>query len=519
MKKRTITAVVILLILLISSISQGMAKNFKFYFDVFNHWAVETIMWASNDVKLFNGYEDGTFRPDNNITIGEYTTLLYRAGKIQNLINDNTDQINDSQTANKILPYIDLNQEFWGYNEIITVADYINQQNRELDFTGIFPGNRLEPNKYITREEAVVLASFFTSPPLDNKESSFKDISSDYKYIKPLNDLVNNKIIEGYEDNTFRPNQYITRAEAAHILMKLYNDLNFLKDKYLEKIQLVNVPPYRRFMLFGDYENITLSNDDRLYRRAIATLEYISIIRYIPYEERHLYDLNPINTLQNLKNSGYWNVVGTNYYLINQTNEAGKLDIYIYLDMLLNYIAREDITHDESVMIFEIDYSNLENLDIVTFALDKWYDSELDPEKKMNSIFLKSKIYSDNKDYIEAIKLYDSDEYFDLEILNSESVEGQDVDQIIEEVYVENMKINFLELSDESKKCYFMNKAYLLLLNNQYYDAEKILRDGWSLMNSSDYDKAFIGAIKQVLVEIQKYEKTQNQEFENSSED
>lgn len=539
MKKKRILTVVILFILLTSSLSNGFAADFKFYYDVFSHWAVETIMWASNDVKLFKGYEDGTFRPDNQITIAEYTTLLYRTGKIHGLIYDYSAE-NANDVSNIYSSYSDLNQDFWAYNEITTVASYIDNQNIDLKFTDIFPGNELQPNRYITREEAVILSSFFTTPPISNDEASFEDIDADYKYIKLLSNLVNNKIIEGYEDNTFRPEQNITRAESATIFMRLYNDTKYLKKKYLDEIQLVNVPQYKRFYLYGHYHDITLTNDDNLYRRAVATLEYKSIIHYIPYEERHLYDSDPLETLWNLKDSGYWNSIGIDYYLITQGSKSDKKNNQLYLDMLENYITREDILDDESVKIFQLDYSNLDSLDELMAALEKWYNTTPNNDNKLNSLLLKSKIYRDKEDYLKALELYDNQGYFDLELLNKENsdTEGEtsldettegsgettlneensnensspQVDENIEnnkndENDVEDSnKIVLSELNSESKMCYFMNKAYLLLLNEQYYDAEKTLRDGWSFMDSEEYDEEFTGAIKQVLMEIEKLE-------------
>lgn len=507
MNRKRIITVVILFILLISSISQAFATNFKYYYDIFNHWAVEAIMWASNDVKLFKGYEDGTFRPDNNITIAEYVTLLYRSGRTQGLIND----YSDIDTSDSPLSYSDLNEEFWGYKEITAVDKYIDAKNSELKFIDLFQGEKLQPNRYITREEAVVLASFFTSPPINTSQARFEDIGYDYEYIKQLSYLVNNKIIEGYDDNTFKPQQYVTRAESATIFIRLYNDMKFLKEKYLQKIQLVNVPKYRRFMLFGDYDNIILTNEDKLYRRAVATLEYISIIHHIPYEERHLYDSNPIKTLKSLRDSKYWNVIGTNYYIINQGSQSDKDNNQLYQDLLEDYIAREDLSDDESVIVFEIDYHNLNSLDDLIFALDKWYNSKSDYVTKLNSLFLKSKAYSDNGETLKAIKLYDSQVYFDLGILNNENLESSDIDLDTDS------RISIMELDDESKKCYFMNKAYTLILNNQYYEAEKTLRDGWSIINSDQYEEQFIGAIKQVLIEIEKRKKLVNQINEETS--
>ena len=41
---------------------------------------------------IVNGYEDGAFRPENNITCGEYITVLYRVYAYEN--SDYEEQIN-----------------------------------------------------------------------------------------------------------------------------------------------------------------------------------------------------------------------------------------------------------------------------------------------------------------------------------------------------------------------------------------------------------------------------------------
>ncbi|MCF6410093.1 N-acetylmuramoyl-L-alanine amidase [Pseudalkalibacillus salsuginis] len=53
------------------------------------------------------------------------------------------------------------------------------------------------------------------SPGMVSANSSFKDISSSYPYKEQINYLVNKEIINGYPDNTFRPDEKVTRREAA----------------------------------------------------------------------------------------------------------------------------------------------------------------------------------------------------------------------------------------------------------------------------------------------------------------
>ncbi len=47
------------------------------------------------------------------------------------------------------------------------------------------------------------------------KAATFKDISTSYSFYKEINYLVNKKIVSGYSNGMFKPNQVVTRAEAA----------------------------------------------------------------------------------------------------------------------------------------------------------------------------------------------------------------------------------------------------------------------------------------------------------------
>lgn len=45
--------------------------------------------------------------------------------------------------------------------------------------------------------------------------ASFKDVSTGYTFYNEINYLVEKEIIQGYPDGAFRPNQGVTRAQAA----------------------------------------------------------------------------------------------------------------------------------------------------------------------------------------------------------------------------------------------------------------------------------------------------------------
>lgn len=86
-----------------------------------------------------------------------------------------------------------------------------------------------KPNKSITRAEFVHIISDYLDLT-EKSEVSFKDVQKNAWYFEDLSKVVNKKLINGYEDNTFRPNNNITRQEACVILSKISNNLPKVKD-------------------------------------------------------------------------------------------------------------------------------------------------------------------------------------------------------------------------------------------------------------------------------------------------
>lgn len=78
------------------------------------------------------------------------------------------------------------------------------------------------PDREITRAELtkIALEAFVIEEPITlTSETGFADVDSDdwfSDYVLFARDL---EIIDGYNDNTFRPNQPVTRAEAVKILL------------------------------------------------------------------------------------------------------------------------------------------------------------------------------------------------------------------------------------------------------------------------------------------------------------
>lgn len=149
------------------------------------------------------GFSDGYVRPYNLITRSETTTIFFRllnsSVRDKNLLTTNT--------------YTDVPDDYWANTAISTMTGL-----------GIVQGcstTTFEPNSPITRAEfATICARFDTG--VSSGTQTFSDISGHWaeKYIQRAAEL---GWVKGCEDGTFRPDTYITRAEAMTIINRVLN--------------------------------------------------------------------------------------------------------------------------------------------------------------------------------------------------------------------------------------------------------------------------------------------------------
>ena len=147
------------------------------------------------------GYSDGTVRPNANISRAEVATIFFRLLKEEvrdgNLTTENT--------------FADVTDGQWHNKAISTMAKL-----------GIVKGRNAEafdPDAPITRAEFATICARFDKTQISTS-SNFTDISGHWaeKYIERAATL---GWIAGYSDGTFRPSNYITRAEAMTMINRV----------------------------------------------------------------------------------------------------------------------------------------------------------------------------------------------------------------------------------------------------------------------------------------------------------
>lgn len=162
------------------------------------------------------GYEDGTIRPNGHITRAEAATVFFR------LL---TDEARDANLTDRS-PYPDVSAGAW-YNKAIAT----------LSRMGILSGyedGSFRPNATVTRAEFAAMAARFDTEakPVD---TPFTDLTGCWA-ADEIAKAYGKGWVNGYGDNTFRPNGPITRAEAVTLINRVLRrlpetDKNLLPDE------------------------------------------------------------------------------------------------------------------------------------------------------------------------------------------------------------------------------------------------------------------------------------------------
>ncbi|WP_312648912.1 S-layer homology domain-containing protein [Aminipila sp.] len=176
--------------------SAGNAK----YNDLKNtNWSYEAVNTMSQK-GIVKGYNDGSFKPGNVVTYGEFIKMA--------LIASTGQDVGNSATGNWAKGYYDkaLELKYFGSTDI--KAEQLNNQISRSDM-------------------ALIISSILGDKKIDNYdklESSLKDVNSTVKHDYDIIKSYASGIITGYEDSTFRPDKTLTRAESATVIYRLVDE-------------------------------------------------------------------------------------------------------------------------------------------------------------------------------------------------------------------------------------------------------------------------------------------------------
>ena len=151
------------------------------------------------------GSPDGNVKPGSSITRAEVATIFFR------LLTEDVRTANSTQSNS----LSDVSRGQWFNHAISTLSSM-----------GIVKGNpdgTFDPDAPITRAEFAAIAARFDDKNT-NITSNFSDIASHWAKDE-IGVAANKGWINGYPDSTFRPDQYITRAEAMTLVNRVLNRL------------------------------------------------------------------------------------------------------------------------------------------------------------------------------------------------------------------------------------------------------------------------------------------------------
>ena len=207
--KRTAFVGIVLMSLLSLFYVVSIANDFS---DIIGQWYEDTVTNAVSKGWI-KGYEDGTFKGDNDITRAEFVAVINR-------MLDNT----TSSTKNM---FTDVASNDWYYEDILKAIN--------LGIINGYEDGTFKPNDNITREDAILVISRLNG--LENATSNLipSDINSASDYAREaVFKLYNLRIVRGDENGKINPHNNITRAEAVTIIERTYNTINNLLPQYVE---------------------------------------------------------------------------------------------------------------------------------------------------------------------------------------------------------------------------------------------------------------------------------------------
>lgn len=168
------------------------------------HWAYKYISKLAGS-GVINGYEDGTFKPSNNISRAEFYKLMTSTNPFFTFaINAEREKVQYSAWYEPYTFYAYKNgfmTDMFGYGDLtekITRKEMVVSLGRFASKSDKFQNLELQQNNFPD----------ITNVGISDEEMKYVDYSFTYGLVK------------GYEDNSFLPENNLTRAEAATIVYR-----------------------------------------------------------------------------------------------------------------------------------------------------------------------------------------------------------------------------------------------------------------------------------------------------------
>lgn len=163
--------------------------------DIEGHWAGDSIIKASV-MGFVNGYIDGTFKPNRTVTRAEFITMIVKVLKLDGASDKTWEDISNHWAKNSI--------QIAAYHGIV---DGFNDA-------------QFMPDEIITREQLASILVRSLKMEIIQGKTEFKDKEKISGWaVANVHTAVEGGLLKGYPDNTFRPGNSATRAEAIEAIL------------------------------------------------------------------------------------------------------------------------------------------------------------------------------------------------------------------------------------------------------------------------------------------------------------
>ena len=206
-----------------------------------SHW-LET----EQHTAYLQGYPEGTFGPDQNMTRAEAAQMFYT------LLRDKEVPITAA--------FQDVEGDAWYAKAVHTIAS--------LAMVKGYPDGTFRPDQPITRAEFTAIAMSFAQQA-GGGENIFSDVSREDWFYDCVVGSIQYGWISGYPDGTFRPNNTITRAEVTVIVNHMLGraaDQSYIQEQAGQLVAFTDVTPAH-----WAYWNITEATNSHSYEKTGST--------------------------------------------------------------------------------------------------------------------------------------------------------------------------------------------------------------------------------------------------------
>ncbi|HVI41108.1 MAG TPA: S-layer homology domain-containing protein [Anaerovoracaceae bacterium] len=195
MKKAIALAITFMTILASATVVYGAG-----YTDVKQgNWAYDAVN-AMSEKAIIKGYPDGSFKPNNTVTYGEFIKMALIAGTGVD--------VGNSSSGNWATGY---------YNKALEMK-YFTEYDIEKSQLG---------DKITRGDMALIISSILGDVKIENYDKiqeGIEDVTYQTEYEYDITKAYAYGILTGYSDNTFRPDKTLSRAESATVIYRLVDE-------------------------------------------------------------------------------------------------------------------------------------------------------------------------------------------------------------------------------------------------------------------------------------------------------